>query len=96
MTTKIAKKTVPTKQARKQAPAQPAQSTNERMIRSALNSAKNPGDQRAILAVVERNSEIMAQTIAVMSETNSLMAKLGHIATLKRGLISLAKGTGRL
>jgi hypothetical protein len=100
--TKSAKKTAPQKPIAKKAPqaiarksAQPASTTNERMIRSALGSAKNPGDQTAILAVVQRSSEILAQTVAVMGETNQIMAELTRVLQLKRGLISLqASGHG--
>jgi hypothetical protein len=93
--TKIARKTVPQKTAPK-APAQPAQSANEREIRSALASANSPEERSALLAVVARSSEIMARTIEIMGETNQIMAKLGHLATLKRGLISLSKSMGKI
>jgi hypothetical protein len=95
MTTKIARKTVPTKQARKQAPAKPAQSANERGIRSALASAKSPGEASALLAVIERSSEIMAKTLGIMNQLTETNQELTKVLQLKRGLISLqASGHG--
>jgi hypothetical protein len=100
--TKSAKKTAPQKPIAKKAPqaiarksAQPASSANERMIRSALGSAKNPGEQRALLAVIERSSEIMAKTVEIMAQTNKITAELTKVLQLKRGLTSLqASGQG--